>query len=190
MNTDQCWEIIEAARADVNLDGDTGSLDDLLGDALIARLTRLSLPEIVAFEVRFARLRGRVADLDGIHRVCRLLTTGVGDDGFTDFCAGLVGLGRHWYDLVVADPDNLADHPAVRRMAAGALHEYALLAEDFQYAAYRAYEQLTGSEDELWQETDRMWELLPDDRDPAPASADVRLPRLETLFTEGNAAPS
>jgi hypothetical protein len=138
VNTDQCWEIIEAARADANVDWDdydneAKSFGELLGDALVTRLARLSPPDIAAFEVRFSRLQGRVAERDGIHRAFYLLTTGFGDDGFTGLCAGMVGLGRSWYDRVIADPDNLADHPAVQRMATARLDRYAFMAEGVQY---------------------------------------------------------
>ncbi|WP_238005548.1 DUF4240 domain-containing protein [Dactylosporangium sp. AC04546] len=189
MDTDRCWELIEAARADADLDWDecdseANSLDVLLSDALVARLAQLPPQEIVAFEVRFSRLQGRIAGHDGIHKAVYLLTLGVGDDGFTDFCAGMVGLGRHWYELVLADPDNLADHPAVRRMAAGKLDRFALLAEGVQYAAHTAYEQVTGEDGGLFDEADRIWEALEDDLGPAPLSQPGRLPRLEGLFAE------
>jgi ketosteroid isomerase-like protein len=188
VDTDRCWELIEAARADANLDwdecdGEANSLDALLSEALVARLAQLPPREIAAFEVRFSRLQDRIAGHGGVHKADYLLTLGVGDDGFTDFCAGLVGLGRHWYDLVLADPDNLADHPAVRRIAAGTLDRFALLAERFQYAAHTAYEQVTG--DEFPCEVDRPWETPEDDLAAAPQP--VRLPRLEALFAQNNA---
>jgi hypothetical protein len=34
--------------------------------------------------------------------------------------------GREWFDRVVADPDNLADHPVVLAQAAGSVEEWAL----------------------------------------------------------------
>ncbi|WP_433788860.1 DUF4240 domain-containing protein [Actinoplanes sp. CA-252034] len=192
MNTDQCWEIIEAARADANVDWDdydseAKSFDELLGNALVARLTRLSLPEIAAFEVRFSRLQGRVAGRDGIRRAFYLLTTGFGDDGFTDLCAGMVGLGRSWYDRVLADLDNLADHPAVQRMATAGLDRYAFMAEGVQFAADRAYEEVTGDSDGLCAAIDRFEETLPDDRGPEPLPSGLRLPRLEALFVGNHA---
>ncbi|WP_203904025.1 DUF4240 domain-containing protein [Virgisporangium aliadipatigenens] len=195
MDTDRCWEIIEAARADIDIDWNECdseseySLDALLTDALVARLARLSPPEIAAFEVRFAALQGRVADHDGIHKAVYLMTLGVGDDGFTDFCAGIVGLGRHWFDLVTADPDNLADHPAVRLMAAGRLDEFTFQAEGVQFAAHTAYEEVTGDEDGLYDEVERVGETMEDDLGPAPAPLPrpVRLPRLEALFPGNHA---
>ncbi|MFE6038244.1 DUF4240 domain-containing protein [Streptomyces sp. NPDC056452] len=38
---------------------------------------------------------------------------GCSDDSFTDFRAGLIGLGREWYERAAACPDVLAEHPAM-----------------------------------------------------------------------------
>ncbi|MFC4063427.1 DUF4240 domain-containing protein [Actinoplanes subglobosus] len=192
MDTERCWEIIEAARADANLDWDAcdneeHTLDVVVGDALVARLKALPLPEILAFEVRFSRLQGRLSLRKGVHQALYVMTLGVGDDGFTDFCAGLVALGRHWYDLIVADPDNLADHPAVLLMAAGRLDRYALLAEGFQYAANEAYGEITGDVDALFREIDDVEDAMEDDRGPEPPEIPSRMLRLRALFPDNDA---
>jgi hypothetical protein len=67
------------------------------------------------------------------------------------------------------------------------LDRFALLAESVQYAAHTAYEQVTGEEDELFCEVDRLWETLEDDLGAAPLPQPVRLPRLETLFAQNHA---
>ena len=59
MDTERCWAIIEAARAEAGTEWD--ELDERLGQALVGRLARLPLSDIVAFEVRFEQLRVRVS---------------------------------------------------------------------------------------------------------------------------------
>ncbi|MFD6293827.1 DUF4240 domain-containing protein [Streptomyces sp. NPDC060235] len=49
-----------------------------------------------------------------------LIGGGCSNDSFMDFRAGLIALGRDWYEKATADPDSLADHPAV--IAAAAVH--------------------------------------------------------------------
>ncbi|MEI5006890.1 DUF4240 domain-containing protein [Streptomyces sp. PmtA] len=39
---------------------------------------------------------------------------GCSDDSFMDFRAGLIALGRAWYERAIGPPDSLADHPEVR----------------------------------------------------------------------------
>ncbi|GIJ43664.1 hypothetical protein Val02_05500 [Virgisporangium aliadipatigenens] len=189
MNTERCWEIVEAAREDVKplwdeRTGDDDTLDIVLSEALVARLGRLSPAEIVAFECRFAALCDRIAGRDGIHMAAHLIMRFVGDDGFSDFFAGLVGLGRHWYERVLENPDNLAEHPAVRRVAAGTLGEYVLLMEGVQFAASTAYEQLTGEDDAFHEHVERVARALADDLGPAPEPLPrpLRMPRLEAMF--------
>jgi hypothetical protein len=48
-----------------------------------------------------------------------LITDGLcSDDGFWYFQPWLIGQGQHWYQLAAHNPDNLADIPAVRALAA------------------------------------------------------------------------
>jgi glycosyltransferase involved in cell wall biosynthesis len=59
VNTDYCWEIIEAARTDANITWealDEHELDDILAAALIERLVRLAAEDILEFEARVAPL--------------------------------------------------------------------------------------------------------------------------------------
>lgn len=51
-----------------------------------------------------------------------LIGGGCSDDRFSDFTAGLVALGREWYERASACPDSLAGHPAVRTAAASGAH--------------------------------------------------------------------
>lgn len=144
MDIERCWEIIEAARAEAGTEWN--ELDERLEHALVDQLLRLPLTDIVAFEVHFDELRGRV-HRDDQFMAAFLIHQGCGDDSFSDFCAGVVGLGRDWYGRALADPDNLAGHPAVQGVAAGTVNVSVLLAEGFQFAPLHAYERLTGGDD-------------------------------------------
>ncbi|MGA5421130.1 DUF4240 domain-containing protein [Streptomyces lavendulocolor] len=47
-----------------------------------------------------------------------LIGGGCSDDSLMGFRAGVIGLGRVWFEWVAADPDGLAAHPLVLRAAA------------------------------------------------------------------------
>jgi hypothetical protein len=186
VDTDRCWELIEAARADAGVVWHglaEHALDKAITGALVQRLVRMTAGDIAAFEVRFARLQARL-DRDDVYMAAFLLTHGCGDDGFSDFRAGIVGLGRRWYDLVLRDPDNLAGHPAVQGIITGEVDQHVLRTETFQYAADSAYEQVTGIEDALYDHVQRLSPTMTDDLGPPPTAPPIprRLPRLAAMF--------
>ncbi|XIE77187.1 DUF4240 domain-containing protein [Streptomyces sp. SBR177] len=78
-----------------------------------------------------------------------LIGGGCSDDGFMDFRAGLIALGRDWYERAAACPDSLAEHPAVIE-AARARHDYCIFDEDANYAAVDAFGRLTGDDDAFY----------------------------------------
>jgi hypothetical protein len=119
----------------------------------------------------------------------------ISDDSFADFKAGLIGLGRQAFERAVAVPDDLADDPTVRAIAAGQLDKYAMNGELVQSAAARAYDRHTDDPDAFWdavyamdrtadgdgQQPGDRWDGSfgePDDRARIP----LRLPRLSGLF--------
>jgi hypothetical protein len=180
MDAERCWELIESARAEAGPIGD--DIDDRLADSLIELLVRLPLDDIVAFELRFSELQGRLFDREDVYAAAFLVQHGCGDDSFSDFRAAMVGLGRHWYERVLADPDHLALHPAVQAIAAGTIDQSALLMERFQYAATHAYKRVTGDDSGMYHalayaEQDKMEDEAGDaDNEPR------LLPRLAELF--------
>ncbi|WP_327004019.1 DUF4240 domain-containing protein [Dactylosporangium sp. NBC_01737] len=186
MDIDRCWDIIEAARAEAAVDWKglgEHDLDVALATALIARLAQLGADKIAEFEVLSSSLRSHL-DRDDVYQAAFLLTHGCGDDGFSDFRAGIVGLGRHWYDLVLQDPDHLADHPAVRGIVTGDVDQHVLRMEAFQYATTDAYGQVTGDEDALYDHAARISAEVDDEPEPTPPSPPRRLPRLAAMFPE------
>ncbi|MEV7233888.1 DUF4240 domain-containing protein [Streptomyces sp. NPDC051020] len=77
-----------------------------------------------------------------------LIGGGCSDDSFMDFRAGLIALGRDWYERAAACPDSLAEHPAVIA-AAEAQEDEAVFYEDVNYAASGAFKRIAGDEEDL-----------------------------------------
>ncbi|WP_371549225.1 DUF4240 domain-containing protein [Streptomyces sp. NBC_00554] len=107
MDTEAFWYVLDAAKEG----------DEPLGVAVSDHLSTLPAEEILAFERRFSRLRDAVFRWD-VWAAAYLIGGGCSDDRFSDFTAGLVALGREWYERAAACPDSLAEHPAVRTAAA------------------------------------------------------------------------
>ncbi|WP_344620666.1 DUF4240 domain-containing protein [Dactylosporangium salmoneum] len=184
MDVERCWELIESARAAVPEDTPWDDLCDAMEEAMVDRLAALSAAEVIAYELRFGALQGAMSS-DATYVAAFLIRNGCGDDAFSDFCAGMVGLGRDWYHRVLADPDSLADHPAVHGILAGTVAVEVFGMEGFQYAASQAYERIAGEEDAFScaYADDLAAEIA---AAPAPR-ASSRLPRLSALFPEPRA---
>ncbi|BCY12670.1 DUF4240 domain-containing protein [Actinoplanes sp. L3-i22] len=185
MDTARCWELVEAARAAAG--PGWSDLDERLEQALVAGLAPLPLAQLIAFEVRFAELQRRL-DRPDVYLAAYLIGLGCGDDTFTDFRAGLVGLGRDWYDRVLTDPDQLAEHPAVHAIAAGEVPRDTLMTEGFQFAPMVAYERLTGDDEGFWTALDA---ASPPPASPEPeraAPTRCNLDRLAALFPDSLAS--
>ncbi len=176
MDEHRCWEIIEAARADAG--PAWADLDGRLQAALVRHLVTLSPAEVARFGEYFRALQHRGNRVD-LFMAAFLIHHGCGDDSLGDFCAGLVGLGRDWYTRALRDPDALADHPAVRAVAAGQAGISVLLTEGFRYAPDRAPQKLTGEEYDGYYDTGRP--ILEQDG-PGPGLLPRRLPGLAALF--------
>ncbi|MEU0275364.1 DUF4240 domain-containing protein [Streptomyces sp. NPDC006307] len=146
MDTEAFWRVIDAAQ----------NSDEPLDVAVAAHLSARTAEEILAFEYRFARLRSAVYRWD-VWAAAYLIGGGCSDDRFSDFTAGLVALGREWYERAATCPDALAEHPIVRA-AAAAGDQDAVFAEDFNFVSSRAYERLTDDEDDFWE----AWETYSD----------------------------
>jgi hypothetical protein len=183
------WAVIEAARAEIgySIGDDAG---DEMAEALERQLGALTPGEIVDFAVEFDRLH-ELAHRWDVWAAAYLIMDGCSDDGFIDFRAGLIALGRGTFESVLDDPDSLAAHAEVRAIAAGDLSEDALSMEEVNYAAEQAYERVTGEVDTFADEVAaREGEREPVQPDPAGEDWDfdddeqmrVHLPRLAALF--------
>lgn len=133
------WSVFDAA----------GGSDKLRDVAVVGHLSILPAEEILAFEHRFSCLRTAVYRWD-VWAAAYLIGGGCSDDRFSDFTAGLVALGREWYERAAACPDALAEHPAVRA-AAGSGDLDVIFDENLNFAACSAYERLAGDTDAYWE---------------------------------------
>lgn len=97
MNLDEFYALIDSAR------------DDSDADLLFEVLNELPDDEVVAFSSVF---RAELARLNrwSVRGAGYVASGGLGDDGFRDFRSWLIGKGRHAVELVLVDPDALADH--------------------------------------------------------------------------------
>ena len=81
------------------------------------RLSRVSRTDIVDFQVHLDTAR-RPIDTCAMWGADSLIMDGLcSADGFWYFQTWLIGQGQHWYQLAAHNPDNLAEVPAVRRLA-------------------------------------------------------------------------
>jgi hypothetical protein len=188
------WMLIEQARADASDDHGTWPSSGAIGAALTGRLVLLPPERIVEFHQSYLRTASRAHQW----RVCAsafLIWNYISDDGFSDFKAGLVGLGHDAFEQVVADPDVLAGHPMVRAIAAGRVDRFALAGEAIQFAGPQAYERCTDDADAFWEALDSQPAEAADGKNrPAEpwsgrfgspedaAHIPPRLPRLHAFF--------
>ncbi|KAB8168594.1 DUF4240 domain-containing protein [Streptomyces sp. 3MP-14] len=133
MDETEFWALVDGTRLAAGRD------PDLHAELLVERLTGLD-PEAVHdfarhFEARFSRAYRW--DLWGA--ACVLLN-GAGDDAFENFRCWLISQGRTVFEGALADPDALAELlPDFDERTEGE-------AEEIGYAAFDAYEHLTGVE--------------------------------------------
>ncbi|MET7619903.1 DUF4240 domain-containing protein [Streptomyces sp. NPDC005408] len=101
MNVEAFWGLVESARGD----------SKPFAEALVGCLGSSSKTEILEFQQRFDELDIAAYSWDVWAAAC-LIGGGRSDDSFMDFCAGLIALGRDWYERALQSPDRLADHPS------------------------------------------------------------------------------
>ncbi|MDG4859639.1 DUF4240 domain-containing protein [Streptomyces sp. T-3] len=133
MDTDTFWQLIDTARA----------ADAPLHEALIKLLAARGEEAVLAFDTCMDALAA--AYLTG---------GGCSDDSFMDFKAGLIGLGRTWYERVTRCPDDLAEHPDIQHALTTGV-EAAVFYEDMGYVTAAAWERLTGDGDSFYPALDR-----------------------------------
>lgn len=187
MGPDAFWEIVEAARAG----GGPRPLDQASAEALTDLLAARAPEEIVAFELRFQQVHGAVYRWD-LWAAGYLIGGGCSDDSFMDFRAGLIALGREWYERASADPDSLAGHPLVISEAAEEPGGGTVFHEDVNYVASLAFDRITGDTD-VWHEVWKRRRAGRPIEGPPPVMGEDfdfedddemrrRLPRLAELF--------
>lgn len=202
MNIDSFWQLVERARTAAGPAADNARRDgqpSAVAEALVAELGLVPLTEVLEFDQILRDLVRRVDTWD-VCAACWIIEHGfLSDDGFLDFRAGLVGLGRSTFEAVIADPDSLAGHPAVQEISRASGRSLWIGDESLLFAAQRAYEQQTGDADAFWEAIEAVesaarpadgrefvgdqWDLRDEDEWRR------RLPRLAALFLAGRASP-
>jgi Protein of unknown function (DUF4240) len=189
VDIDTFWDIIDAARAHSE---PSQPLDQALAFGLAARTRQ----DILDFYKVFDQLRGELYRWD-VWAAAYLIGGGCSDDGFIDFRAGIIGLGRDWYQKVAASPDSLAGHPAIAGHPGSSCGE-PFFFEGLAYAAAEAFEQISGGEQDFYDALgpDPLPGLRPD-QGPAGEDFDFdddeqmrrRLPRLAAACAEAPPEP-
>ncbi|KAB2350214.1 DUF4240 domain-containing protein [Actinomadura rudentiformis] len=137
MDHDQFWQLIGEARA---------AAAEQDSDSVAERATQL-LAELPADKIVGAEqvLRDLLAEsyLCDLWGAAYLINGGASDDGFEYFRGWLISEGREVFERAVADPDSLADVPAVRRAAAVGQD---LDGEPILGIAWTAYHRRTGEQ--------------------------------------------
>lgn len=140
MTPDEFWSIIASARATTEPGRSPAS-------AVVRHLAEASPEAILDYEEQFQEASSLLSRWD-VWAAGYLIGGGCSDDRFMDFRAGIVSLGRDWYERVARNPDALARYEPVRR-AAGARDDV-IFDEEFVNAAGSAYRQLTGDDEEFF----------------------------------------
>jgi hypothetical protein len=187
MDIDEFWLFLErSARETTNPEQRIQWLEH--------RLRRIARTHIVDFQIHLDTAR-RPIDTYAMWGAAYRIKDGLcSADSFWYFQPWLIGQGRHWYQHAAANPDNLADVPAIQALAGRRPDEWANTEwpqwEDLAYVASRAHDQLTGQEDSIHDALAARGQRTPSTPDPtdSPWNCDSlaeiqrRLPRIAGLF--------
>jgi hypothetical protein len=183
METEPFWQLIEEARARHAAVVAGASLDcDPVAVTASALLAARPAEEIIAAQRALWALMGE-SYRSPLWAAAYVINGGCSDDGFDYFRGWLILQGREVFERVVADPDVLAELPAVRAAAAHGeeLEEESALGIAWNaYRAVRGEEMPAGAFSVRYPELDQAWNFDFDDM----TEMRRRLPRLVALYTE------
>src|SRR5262245_40863589 len=130
MTKDDFWKLVDASRRDIeNVDDQMGKLHDLL--------IALPVEAILGFDTCFQECT-RDAYTEELWAAAYIVNGGCSDDGFDYFMGWLIAQGRKAFEVVLADPEMLAE--LVER-------DGHVECESMWSAAAIAYEAKTGKDD-------------------------------------------
>ncbi|HTJ38148.1 MAG TPA: DUF4240 domain-containing protein [Dactylosporangium sp.] len=176
MDTDTFWSIVDGARAAAGERVTPGFAERFTAE-LRMRLGALEKSDLLGFDARRTELQA-AANSSAMWATGRIVARYA--DAFVD---GLIARGREVYERAVASPDDLADDPVVRAVAAGDLPAHELAPREVEDLA----EDLYGEADDypmlLRARTGQVAPLVEDDWDDEDDQA-VRkhLPKISALF--------
>lgn len=176
MDTQQFWSLIEDARSQTSDSADAETVADKAG----ALLSSHSSEEIIAAQQVLWDLMA-TSYRSPLWAAAYLINGGCSDDGFDYFRGWLITQGREVFDRILADPDALADLPAIRDAAADGDEKECEATLDIASDAYLTAtgEQLpSGAYTVQYPELDPEWDFDFDDQ----AELNRRLPRLAALY--------
>jgi hypothetical protein len=173
MDTHQFWELIDDAR-------DPGADSEDVADRASALLATCPPDEIVATQHTLWDLMVRSYQ-SPLWAAAYMINGGCSDDGFDYFRGWLIAQGQDVFERALADPDTLADLPAIRAAAAVGTD---VECEKTLTIAWDAHIAVTGAklpENSFtirYPPLDPAWDFDFDDR----AEMTRRLPRLAALY--------
>jgi hypothetical protein len=178
MDITEFWSIVEEARRMVA----DASDNEAVTERATAMLATRPAPEIVAVRQVFWDLMAESYRAP-LWAAAYTINGGCSDDGFDYFRGWLILQGREVFERAVAEPDALAEVPAVREAA----EEWTEIeCEDALGIAWNAYRTATGEElpqggfTIRYPELDPSWDFDFDDRE----EMERRLPRLASLYAK------
>jgi Protein of unknown function (DUF4240) len=124
------WTVVEEAKVET-----TPALSNQ-PEILQKKLEGLPPAEIIEFDRIFTKFHHAAYRWD-LWAAAYIIEGGCSDDGFRDFRAGLIGLGREVYYAALRDPNSLARQPT---------RGVDFSQEEMAYAARQAYEAVTERE--------------------------------------------
>ncbi|MFF2042750.1 DUF4240 domain-containing protein [Kitasatospora sp. NPDC058170] len=178
MDTQQFWKLIEEARSQVPVP-DNG---EAVAHQAAVLLALRPVPEIVTAQ---QVLWGLMADSyrAPLWGAAYVINGGCSDDGFDYFRGWLITQGRVTFERAIADPDALAELPAVRAFAGDGID---IECEEALSIAWDAHRTATGEDlpsdafSIRYPDLDPDWSFDFDDGDELSR----RLPRLSALYSE------
>ncbi|MEV6926436.1 DUF4240 domain-containing protein [Dactylosporangium sp. NPDC051485] len=178
MDSDTFWSIIDGSRAAAGEQVTPGFAERFTA-ALRVRLATLGRSELLDFDAHRTRLQAR-ANSSAMWATGRVVARYA--DAFVD---GLIARGREHYERGVLSPDDLADDPVVRAVAAGDLAAHELAPREVEDLA----EELYGDTDDypmlLRARTGQVAPLVEDDWDDEDDQAvRTHLPKIAALFLQ------
>lgn len=132
MDIVQFWHLVEATKSA------SDNAVDKQAELLVKELVFRPIEEVLQFERIFAGLVAR-ANLDHLSDIADFIYGGLGDSGWWDFRAWLVGQGREIYERVLANPEVLADFVSLNARRN-------IVAEPLIYVGQNAYREKTGTD--------------------------------------------
>jgi hypothetical protein len=188
VDLEEFWALIERS-------GRKASDSEERAEWLTRKLSRLTPADIVEFQLHLDDLHKR-ADTWQLWGAAWLVCDGFcSDDGFWYFQAWLIGQGREAFEQAAADPDSLADIPAVRALAGRDTGDWAEQEwpdwESLDHTAEEAYEEATDHDlTEALEARGRAFRSSPEPPDEKwdfndRAEVERRYPKLSRIFPSG-----